>query len=117
MHIPKRHLVSRLAILLETGKLRIAEGLRLKDELIRELSDFQGKLSRATGHDSYEGARGAHDDLALSWPWRFTSRTSYCDPREIGKLGLPRHEIRLGRVYGSHWLIDFSLRLLHRFGR
>ena len=40
------HLVWKLTGLLE-GKLKIAEDLKLTDELIQELVDFQGKLSRA----------------------------------------------------------------------
>ena len=64
--VPKRDVASTIAVLLQTGRLRIARGLRESDTLLRELLNFRVKIS-LSGHDSYEAWREQeHDDLVLA---------------------------------------------------
>ena len=64
--IPKRNLVSTLQVLLQCGRLKVAQELAEAENLISELMNFRVKIS-AAGHDSYEAARESiHDDLVLS---------------------------------------------------
>jgi hypothetical protein len=64
--VPKRDVASTIAVLLQTGRLRIARGLRESDTLLRELVSFRVKIS-LSGHDSYEAWRQhEHDDLVLA---------------------------------------------------
>jgi len=65
-HVPKRDLVSNLQVLLQSGRLKFAEGLPEVPTLIKELLAFQVKIT-ANAHDTYGAWReGAHDDLVLS---------------------------------------------------
>jgi hypothetical protein len=65
-HVPKRDLVSVLAVGFETGSLRIAEGLEYGPVLRKELTNFRAKIS-VSGHDSYEAWReNDHDDVLLA---------------------------------------------------
>ena len=53
--------------MLQNGQLKIAEGLSLRETLVKELLNFRVKINIATAHDSYEAWReGDHDDLVLS---------------------------------------------------
>ncbi len=64
--VPKRDLASTIAILLQTGRLRIAPSLQEAGNLERELQAFRVKVS-VDGHDSYEAWReNDHDDLVLA---------------------------------------------------
>ena len=64
--VPKRDLVGVLQVLLQSGRLKVAENLRDGDLLVQELLNFKVKIS-TTAHDSYEAWReGDHDDLVLS---------------------------------------------------
>jgi hypothetical protein len=64
--VPKRNLVSVLAILLQSGRLKVAPDLAEAETFVTELSAFKAKIS-ATGHDSYSSWReSVHDDLVLS---------------------------------------------------
>jgi hypothetical protein len=64
--IPKRNLVSVLAVLLQSGRLKVAPDLSEAETFISELSNFKAKIS-ASGHDSYSAWRESiHDDLVLS---------------------------------------------------
>ena len=65
--VPKRDLVAAPLVLMQNRQLKIAEGLRLKDTLVKELKNFRVKINISTAHDSYEHWReGDHDDLVLS---------------------------------------------------
>jgi hypothetical protein len=65
-HVPKRDVASTIAVLLQTGRLRIAKRLRESETLARELLNFRVKIS-LSGHDSYEAWREQeHDDLVLA---------------------------------------------------
>ncbi len=64
--VPKRDLVSTLAVLLQTGRLKVAKELPDAATLVNELLNFRVKIS-VGGHDSYEAWReGVHDDLVLA---------------------------------------------------
>jgi hypothetical protein len=65
--VPKRDLISATLVLLQNGRLKIAEGLELRETLVKELLNFRVKINISTAHDSYEAWReGDHDDLVLS---------------------------------------------------
>jgi hypothetical protein len=64
--IPKRNLVSTLAVILQSGRLKVAPELAESETFVSELSNFKVKIS-AAGHDSYNAWRESiHDDLVLS---------------------------------------------------
>lgn len=65
--VPKRDLVSAAQVLLQNGRLKIAEGLEEAETLKRELLNFKVKIDPKTAHDSYSHWREAeHDDLVLA---------------------------------------------------
>ena len=67
MRVPKRDLISAPLVLMQNAQLKIAEGLRLRETLVKELLNFRVKINISTAHDSYEAWReGDHDDLVLS---------------------------------------------------
>ncbi len=99
--VPKRDLVSTVAVLLQTDRLRIARDLKEAPILERELRAFRAKIS-VSGNDSYEAWRERdHDDLVLAvslavWlrekgedPWSRWFREP--QPRVIYKRILIRH--------------------------
>jgi len=63
--IPKRDLVGILQVLFQTKRLLIAEGLPEGPVFVKELLNFQVKISES-GHDSYNAREGEHDDLLLA---------------------------------------------------
>jgi hypothetical protein len=95
-HVPKRDVASTIAVLLQTGRLRIARGLKESEILHRELLNFRVKIS-LSGHDSYEAWREQeHDDLVLAVglaAWLFEKGTDaflqYLKA-EVEKLGKER---------------------------
>lgn len=65
-HVPKKELVSCVQVLLGTGRLEVAPGLRHAATLIHELKNFSYKI-RDTGNVSLEAWREKdHDDLVLA---------------------------------------------------
>jgi hypothetical protein len=68
-HVPKRELVTPVAIALEASTLRIPTALPLAGTLVAELENFRVKVG-PTGHDSYgagaDWREGSHDDLVLA---------------------------------------------------
>ena len=64
--VPKRDLVSRLQVLLQSGRLKIADAIPDARLLVEELLAFRVKIT-VTAHDTYEPWRErAHDDLVLA---------------------------------------------------
>jgi hypothetical protein len=64
--IPKRNLVSTLAVIMQSGRLKVSPDLAEAETFVSELSNFRVKIS-AAGHDSYNSWRDSiHDDLVLS---------------------------------------------------
>ena len=65
-NVPKRDLVSNLAILFQSDRLKIARGISEAPAMIEELQNFRIKFTRA-GNDTYEAWRESdHDDLVLA---------------------------------------------------
>lgn len=64
-NVPKRILVSGLQVALQTKRLRIAAKLPEAATLKNELQNFQLTFTEAA-NDTYEGRKGAHDDLVLA---------------------------------------------------
>ncbi len=65
-HVPKKELVTCLQLLLEGRRLRIARSLAEADTLVRELQNFQVKITQAA-HEVFGNWReGLHDDLVLA---------------------------------------------------
>jgi hypothetical protein len=65
--VPKRDLVSTVALFLQNETLKIAKGLKDAPTLERELRNFRAKVSISTAPDTYEAWRdGDHDDLVLA---------------------------------------------------
>ena len=65
VRVPKAQLVQAVAGGLETGRLKVAQGLPLVDVLIRELRAFRASIS-AAGRTKFEGGKGEHDDVVLA---------------------------------------------------
>ncbi len=65
IRVPKAELVSTLIAVSQEDRLRIAPELPLRDVLVQEIAAFGTRIS-ATGHTSYEGRDGVHDDLVLA---------------------------------------------------
>jgi len=64
--VPKRDLISGLQVLLQTGGLEIAQGLRFTKELLEEMGTMRVKVS-AAGREQYGAWReGEHDDLVFA---------------------------------------------------
>jgi hypothetical protein len=65
-HVPKKDLVSTLQVLLQSGRLKIAQALPEAETLQAELLNFQMKIT-LQAHDVYGSWRqGSHDDLVLA---------------------------------------------------
>lgn len=64
LSVPKKDLVSRLAVAMQQRRLRVSPGLDEADALYKELGAFSVSISES-GSDSY-GAKTGHDDLVLA---------------------------------------------------
>jgi hypothetical protein len=62
--LPKRDLVSTVALLLQTGRLRVAESLRDARALEKALRSFRAKVTGQDGDDAWR--EGDHGDLVLA---------------------------------------------------
>ena len=64
--VPKRDLVAVLQVLLQTRRLKIAKGLPVAAELMRELSDFRSKFTESANEVFGPEKSSQHDDLVLA---------------------------------------------------
>ena len=64
INVPKKDVVASLSLLIHTKRLKIAEGILLLQDFLRELKNFRVSTS-PTGRDTYEASSG-HDDLVLA---------------------------------------------------
>jgi hypothetical protein len=65
-NVPKRDLVSAIQVALQTDRLKIAPALPEAGTLVKELENFQVKITE-NAHDTYGAWReGTHDDLVLA---------------------------------------------------
>jgi len=98
-HVPKADIVSALAILFHSKRLKISGKLEEAKTLRKEIGDFSYKISR-TGHASY-GAEGAgeNDDLVLSvaLPSWYALRGSYT------RLTVPGHCVEESDEKANDW--------------
>jgi hypothetical protein len=80
-YVPKRDLVSVVQVALQTDKLKIAPALPEAQTLVRELQNFQVKITEAA-NDTYGAWReGTHDDLVLA-----VALALWCGMRPAGKV-------------------------------
>jgi hypothetical protein len=83
--VPKKELVVGLQVMLETGALRIAAGLKEGETFAKELTGMRVKVTPAR-HEQFGAWReGTHDDLVLAAAlacWRARWRT-------VGHVGRP----------------------------
>ena len=67
IHLPKRDMAATLQVLLQCGRLKMAQGLREAPTLVKELLNFRVKIDLRTANDTYEAWReGDHDDLVFA---------------------------------------------------
>jgi hypothetical protein len=64
--VPKAELVSTTQMLLQSGRLRVAERLPLAETLKRELLGFKTKITAAANETFGCWREGVHDDLVLA---------------------------------------------------
>jgi hypothetical protein len=65
-HVPKKELVTCLQVLFQARRLRIPRSLPDADTFIRELLNFQVKITPATNETFGAWREGEHDDLVLA---------------------------------------------------
>jgi hypothetical protein len=65
-HVPKKELVTCLQLLLQNRRLHIARSLREAKVLVRELQQFQVKITAAANETFGVWREGTHDDLVLA---------------------------------------------------
>lgn len=63
--VPKKILVSTLAIVLQAGRLHIVKQLALRELLQREMMAFKVKVHK-NAHETYDAHEGEHDDIVIS---------------------------------------------------
>ena len=100
-HVPKRDLASALQVAFASRRMKLAAGLPLAAEFMKELEAFRVKITKA-GTDTYEAWRETdHDDIVLSvamgvWYATFTRAADVVDhPVKDGKTreyDILRHE-------------------------
>ena len=65
-NVPKKDVIAAIQVLLQTNRLSITRELPLADVLIRELADYQVKIT-ASANEAFGAWRdGQHDDLVLA---------------------------------------------------
>jgi len=79
--IPKRDLISRLRVALESGHLKISKAMPEAETFVDELSNFELKVDES-GHVTMQAAGSGHDDLVMSAAlglWFAHSRGGYSE--------------------------------------
>jgi hypothetical protein len=69
MNVPKKTLVSALAVASQNKHLAVPRSLPESVTLTKEMGNFRARIVPSTGHVSYEPAdwrSGSHDDLLLA---------------------------------------------------
>jgi hypothetical protein len=108
--VPKRDLVSTIEVLLQEGKLKIAQNMSDRAVLVDELLNFRAGIS-ASGRDTYAAAGSAHDDFVMSlglccWRARQSERQSQREP-VVGTS-----EFTALDIDEPNWMGDPSLRYI-----
>ena len=65
-HVPKKELVTCLQVMMQSRRLRIARGLHEAAVLVRELQQFQVKITAEANETFGVWREGQHDDLVLA---------------------------------------------------
>jgi hypothetical protein len=83
--VPKRELVVGLQVMLETGALRIAAGLKEGETFAKELTEMRVRVSEGRREQFGAWREGTHDDLVLAtalacWRARWAA---------VGEMGRP----------------------------
>lgn len=65
-NVPKKELVTSLQVLMQSRRMRIARSLPDADTLVRELQNFQVKITLAANETFGTWREGQHDDLVLA---------------------------------------------------
>jgi len=73
-HVPKKELITALQVVLQGRRLQIARSLPEAATLVRELQQFQVKITASANEIFGAGREGQHDDLVLAvalscWWW------------------------------------------------
>jgi hypothetical protein len=92
LSVPKRDLVSTLAVVFQSGRLKISSRLAAGQQLVDELIGFRVRVS-ARGHDSYGSeTESIHDDLVIATALAvyFAEREPPRPPRRISLPMIPR---------------------------
>ncbi len=80
-NVPKRELVSNLAIIFQAGRLKISRKLPEAAQLVEELQKFKIKITLA-GNDTYEAWRDSdHDDFVIA-----TAMACWYGERKLGSI-------------------------------
>ncbi len=98
-HVPKRDLVSALLVMVQSGRIKMAKEYYNKqgelveweivNQLREELENFNYKINRETGKDTYEAAKEiVHDDLvtAVALPMWYALKGEYFRVRVRSKV-------------------------------
>ena len=64
--VPKRELVSLMQVLLQARRLKVARSLPAATALVKELQEFQVKVTPAANEEFGNWREGRHDDLVLA---------------------------------------------------
>lgn len=101
-NVPKRDIIHSILRMMQEETLKVAPNLPKMAALLHEFQNFKMKLSKKTGHDTYEAWREEdHDDIILSigiscWYFlnaevpQFVSANDDQDELEEGEIELPR---------------------------
>jgi hypothetical protein len=76
--LPKRDIISAVQVLLQSQRLKIAEGIPDAEILVQELLNYRVKIDEVTAHDSYNAREGKHDDLLLALGLAAYHAKQYC---------------------------------------
>ena len=90
-HVPKRDLVILTQVLLQQGRLKIADRIPLKEKFKQELMAFKVKIDPLTANDSYgAGREGAHDDIVLAVTLAVWRAAKMCGALDLQIGGFPQ---------------------------
>ena len=68
-HVPKKELITALQVVMQGRRLRIARSLPDAATFVRELQNFQIKITAAANETFGVWHDGEHDDLGWRWRW------------------------------------------------
>jgi hypothetical protein len=106
--VPKRDLITTTQLLLQNGRLRIANEIPDASALVEELLSYRVTISDA-GHDSYGPWREqAHDDLVLALAiaaWTAENKRS----RGVGTTSVPRGQLPILSSRTLEGMLPWSL--------